>query len=65
MGGWRILTTIGVGGWGAFLFLKLVADEIELTAEDLRLLEKHERLARRKRLEAAAAASEAPTEAAA
>ena len=65
MGGWRILTTIAAGACGTLVFLKLVADEIELTAEDLRLLEDSERRARRKRLEIAAAASEAVPEAAA
>jgi hypothetical protein len=60
MSGWRVLTTIAAGFWGALVFLKLVADAIELAAEDLRVLEQSERRAKRRRLEAA---SEAPTEA--
>ncbi len=45
MTGWHILLYGAACGWGALSFLKLVADEIELTAEDLRLLDERERRA--------------------
>ncbi len=52
MTGWHILVYGAACGWGAVIFLKIVADEIELKVEDLRHLDDRERRVYEKREQA-------------
>ncbi len=56
MGGWQLILWGAVMAAGTLLFLRLVADEIELTEEDVRHFETTEHKAYKRRLQEAAAA---------
>ena len=49
MSGWYILIRFGICTWGVAVFLRLVANEIEMANEALRLYEQRERKAYQKR----------------
>ncbi|UCC30049.1 MAG: hypothetical protein JSU86_17855 [Phycisphaerales bacterium] len=49
MSGWYILIRFGICTWGVAVFLRLVANEIEMANEALRLYEQRERKAYEKR----------------